>query len=74
MLDFLDKNEKTETSVDEVLLDAIFVSRDRWSKADQMRVGGILTKAGWCRFQKRTGDKRRWRYRKEGSEGDDSGD
>ena len=65
VLDYLDKEEKTETSVSEVLSDAIFLAKDRWSKVDQMRVGGILTNAGWHRFQDRIDGKRRWKYRKD---------
>ncbi|NOX73477.1 MAG: P-loop ATPase [Alphaproteobacteria bacterium] len=52
-------------SVGEILADAIGIEPARWTKPDQMRAGSWLKSRNWKRYQRRTGEAREWRYRKE---------
>ena len=55
---------RTETSIVELLRDAIGVPHERWSRSDEMRVAAILKRDGWRRYQQVHHGVRRWRYRK----------
>ncbi len=55
---------RSETSIVEVLRDAIGVPQNRWSRSDEMRVAAILKKDGWRRYQQIHNGTKRWRYRK----------
>jgi hypothetical protein len=46
---------RNETSVGEILLDALGKQQKDWTKVDQMRVGGIMVRAGWERRRVRIG-------------------
>ena len=54
----------TDVSVGELLEQAIGIEPARWTKADQMRVGGYLKASGWERYQLRQGGGREWRHRR----------
>lgn len=56
-------SEESEVSVDQILRDAISLEKGRWGQSEQNRISRILQSLGWERFQKRTGDKRRYLYR-----------
>jgi len=55
----------SNVSVGEILADAIGIEPARWTKPDQMRAGSWLKSRNWKRYQRRSGDAREWRYRKE---------
>ena len=56
----------TDVSVGEILEGALFIEPARWTKGDQMRIGGYLKTRHWERYQYRKGQFREWRYRKPG--------
>jgi putative DNA primase/helicase len=56
------KNEQVSVSVGEVLQYAIGINKDKWTKPDQMRVGGALTALGWERKRATEGGAREWKY------------
>jgi putative DNA primase/helicase len=53
-----------DTSVREILTEAIGKDPGHWSQADQSRVGKYLTRRGWERYKKRVGRDYEWRYRR----------
>jgi predicted P-loop ATPase len=50
---------RAQVTVAEVLTDCIQKDRSQWSKADEMRVGGVLQGLGWVKKQRRIGGRRR---------------
>jgi predicted P-loop ATPase len=52
----------TDISIGEILSDALWIERARWTQADQNRVARCLIKMGWERFRVST-PPRPWRYR-----------
>ena len=54
-----------DVSVGEILAEAIGIEPARWTKPDQMRAGSWLKSRNWKRYQRRIGEAREWRYRKE---------
>jgi len=55
----------SDVSVGEILGEAIGIEAARWTKPDQMRAGSWLKSRNWKRYQRRIGEAREWRYRKE---------
>lgn len=53
---------KEKTTVQELLSNALRLSTDRWTRADEMRVSGYLKKAGWERKRVTGNGKRDWVY------------
>ncbi len=53
---------KPDVTVGHILAECLDLPKDRWGKAETMRVGKILTALGWVRRQKRTATGREWRY------------
>jgi hypothetical protein len=51
--------------VGEVLQDALGIEPAKWTKGDQMRVGAYLKARHWERYQRRCGDDREWRNRRQ---------
>jgi putative DNA primase/helicase len=54
-----------DVSVGEILAEGIGIEPARWTKPDQMRAGSWLKSRNWKRYQRRIGEAREWRYRKE---------
>lgn len=55
---------QTDLSVGEILSDALGITRDKWSRRDQMRVSKYLKSRNFDRYQKYIGGTlREWRYR-----------
>jgi putative DNA primase/helicase len=53
------------TTTSAILEHALFVPRERWTRALEMRVASILKGWGWCRRQIRNGsDRGKWEYRR----------
>lgn len=67
MLNYCDgapgSSPKADVSVEEFLEHAIGLPPERWEPIAQRRVARVLKHWGWERYQKRTGDTRKWRYR-----------
>jgi predicted P-loop ATPase len=63
-----------EASVEDILREAVHLEIGQCGQTEQNRVARIFRALGWQRFQKRSGDKRRWIYRKPvtGGDGDPS--
>lgn len=54
-----------DTTIGELLAKALGIEVGRWSHVDQLRVSNVLRSNGWTRYQKRIGERREWRWRKE---------
>jgi predicted P-loop ATPase len=52
---YLHWHGKNETSVGEILENALQVDKSRWTRADQTRIGSSLKQHGWQRVQRREG-------------------
>jgi len=50
-------------SVAEILDLCLRKKASEWTRADEMRIGGLLIRAGWKRYRERTPAGLRWRYR-----------
>jgi putative DNA primase/helicase len=54
----------TDISVAEILTDVLEIEKARWNKADQMRIGGILTALKFERYRVKINGERGYRYAK----------
>lgn len=54
-----------DASVAEIL-QALSIPRDKWGRADQIRIAHLFRKMGWTRYRetRQEGDKQGWRYRR----------
>jgi predicted P-loop ATPase len=63
VLEWLESNARSLTTVTEVLSDAIGMKLDQQGRqSEENRVARILNEAGWKRIQRRIGDRRKWFY------------
>jgi predicted P-loop ATPase len=56
-------SKRDDTSVSEVLEEAIGKKAEQWQPSDQMRVGKSLVSRGWVRYKAGPKEDRVWRYR-----------
>jgi predicted P-loop ATPase len=54
---------REDTSVEDIMKDALFINTERRTQADANRVARCLRLLKWERYQDWNGGKRRWRYR-----------
>lgn len=59
--------DRLDTSVGEILKDALHKDIEHWGQQDKSRVAKILKRLGWERYKKRQGSTFEWRYREIGS-------
>lgn len=60
VLAFIDQRD--DTSIAEIMMQCIEKPLGQWNKADEMRIGRILTRAKWLHKRVRKDGKRPWRY------------
>jgi predicted P-loop ATPase len=60
-------SDRESVTVADVLAHGIGKRQEQWSQADKKRVARSLVAINWERFQKRSGNRREWRYREAGS-------
>ena len=63
VLDFL--SAKKETTVHEILIDALHISISEHGQREQTRIAKILNRVGWTRIRRRVQDGRKWVYVRE---------
>ena len=63
---------EVEVTIEKVLRDALSIELSRCSQIEMNRVSRCLRTLGFLRFQRRSGDKRVWVYRKPVTSGDES--
>jgi predicted P-loop ATPase len=66
---FIDR--RNEITIPEILQDALHLEKARWGQVEQNRIARCLRSLGWLRVQVRIGDKRRWKYRRPVTSGDE---
>lgn len=63
VLDYLDEHRQAGASTEEILAGAIRKNIGEWTRADQIRIGAIVVRAGWDRRRATLPDgSRAWRY------------